>query len=1363
MRAGSYPRFTLFTATGYPAAGDIGNNIAVGDINNDGRADIVVSLSYRVMVLLSRPDGTFADGVFYDVGTNLTMAVLGDVNGDGNADLIVTKGKPYPPASTDACDNNLAGCQTVNANNVSILLGDGAGGFGPPKNLQAGEDPAALVVSDFDLDGKLDVAVANADSNDVSILRGNGDGTFAPAVYLPVGTAPSFLAAADFNNDGKPDLAVADRESDNISVLLGNGSGGFASSIDSAAGRQPASFVAGDLNGDGKTDLAVINYTNRNGVVTDLSLLLGNGDGTFSAPTIVISGDIHSAVISDMDLDGKSDLVVAVSRSACCEANVTVLLGSGNGTFAAARSFRTGEDARNIAAYDFDQDGKPDVAAATASGYVMIFPGNGDGTLTTYGAGAYLVALALGDFNSDNKTDVVANSAILLGNGGGRFAPAIGYGVPGQSLQSVTVGDFNRDGKIDLAGVAETGEKVSIFLGTGNAGFAAPSEYALVGRSSGVAKGDFDGNGIEDLVVTSYERGRLTVLLGNGSGTFSSAGNYEAGPSPSSVAVADFDGDGKQDLVLTVASSRFVGDNAYFLAFLRGGGNGSFALPAYISAGTTPVWSAIAQDFGGDGKIDVVVANGQGILVFHGQGNGTFASPVNYALGKRPRALAAADLNGDGKFDLATANTDVTNVSVVLGNGDDTFGAPISFAVGAQPSSIAAGDLNGDGKQDLVTSNDNGTVSVLLNAGNGVAAINSIVPVRGPVAGGQSVTLGGLGFDSASGVTFGGVAATITSQTSTSITAVSPGHSAGLVDVVVTAGTGSATMSRAYSYVAAPTINSIAPGFVMMGGGLVRLAGANFYAPISVTVGGSAATAGESASNSLMFMAPTLTTPGAKDVVVTTAGGSATTTLTYRQIPPTDPTCPGYAGITTTSIGTVPAAIAASDFNGDGLSDVAVVAYQLDQILMLLGTGHGAFQPAVPYSPGIHPFALAAGDFNGDGRKDLAVLSQAWNNVSILPGRGDGTFGSTLLCDRVNQPTHLAVGDVDNDGKQDLIVATADGLLLLRGNGNGTFASPATIAAVEAWRIAAADLNGDGKLDLIATRYATALVLLGHGDGTFARWVEYDAGPSTRAISIVDLNGDSMPDLAVLYWCGEFWDYSTPPCARGVAVLLNRGDGTFAPAVSWSVRHFPYDLVAGDFNGDGKADLAVSNMGSIFAAGISILRGAGDGTFALSDPYPVPTIPATNNVPFSLAVGDFNGDGKADLVTGNIALNSVSVLMNTCGSAPSITSISPGSGPASGGQTITIRGSNLGGAISVTFGGAPGMITGNTATSITVVAPAHAPGVVDIVVVTPAGSTTFPSAFSYAAAIADVPTISTFMLIALGATLALIAASRMRS
>jgi len=249
------------------------------------------------------------------------------------------------------------------SDNVSILLGNGDGTFQAAVNYGVGSAPTSVAVGDFNGDGKLDLAVVNELSNNFSILLGNGDGTFQAAVNYGAGLSLFSVAVGDFNGDGKLDLAVASGGSDYVSVLLGNGDGTFKTAVQYVAGLEPISVAVADFNGDGKLDLAVANYESNN-----VSILLGKGDGTFQAAVDYGIGTENypatpgSVAVGDFNGDGKLDLVVGGVESDNVSV-VSVLLGNGDGTFQAAVNYGAGAGQTSVAVGDFNGDGRLDLAA----------------------------------------------------------------------------------------------------------------------------------------------------------------------------------------------------------------------------------------------------------------------------------------------------------------------------------------------------------------------------------------------------------------------------------------------------------------------------------------------------------------------------------------------------------------------------------------------------------------------------------------------------------------------------------------------------------------------------------------------------------------------------------------------------------------------------------------------------------------------------------------------------------------------------------------------------------------------------------------------------------------------------------------
>jgi hypothetical protein len=350
-------------------------------------------------------------------------------------------------------------------------------------------------------------------------------------------------------------------------------------------------------------------------------------------------------------------------------------------------------------------------------------------------------------------------------------------------------------------------------------------------------------------------------------------------------------------------------------------------------------------------------------------------------------------------------------------------------------------------------------------------------------------------------------------------------------------------------------------------------------------------------------------------------------------------------------VGTQPFSVAVGNFNlkNNGYPGLAVPNWGDSQgdVSVLLGNGDGTFQAAVPYDVGTAPRSVAVADFNGDGYPDLAVANENVNteddvpngpgSVSVLLGNGDGTFKAAVSYGVGTQPISVAVGDFKGDGKLDLAVANyySGTVSVLLGNGDGTFQAAATYdVGGNAFSVAVGNFNlkNNGYPDLVVANFGTTTlsVLLGNGDGTFQAAVPYEVGSNPVFVRVADFNGDGYPDLAV-----------TNISSGTVSVLLGNGDGTFQAQATYDVGTEPYWVAVGDFNGDGKPDLAVANYGD---GDVSVLLGNGDGTFQAQAP---PSPFGSGASPDSIAVGDFNGDGKPDLAVANEGNSDVSILLNT--------------------------------------------------------------------------------------------------------------------
>jgi hypothetical protein len=581
--------------------------------------------------------------------------------------------------------------------------------------------------------------ITNDDSCPTSQAASNpvatGPGLPAPAAWVPpvrftpsidtgrtyaTGTAPRAVITGDFNGDGKDDMVTANTTNINsLSLFLGNGDGSFQPARNFNSGNaNPFHLAAADLNGDNKLDLVV---ANRYNYTANVSILLGNGDGTFQSPTnLNAEYDTVFVLIKDLNGDNKLDLV-AVNGGGL---DLNLFLGNGNGTFQASTTVRLDYYFTSVVAGDFNGDNKLDLAAIRGypSGSVDILTGNGNGTFqapVAYTIPSQAALGIVGDFNKDNKSDLaIADGdsnklSLLLGNGDGTFQSAVNFTALTGSGRLVA-GDFNKDGNLDVVIAAGTqGNVVSILLGTGTGSFQTPLTAPVGNVSYYVATSDFNGDGKLDLTVVNGSDNNVQVLIGNGDGTFGF--DYKTGNGPRAVVIGDFNSDCKDDLI---TANSFDNNLSLFL----GRGDGSFQKAVNFNAGNTYPFHLAAADLNGDNKLDLVVVNRYNstgnISIFLGNGDGTFQAPTNLSAEYDTVFVLIKDLNGDNKLDLVVTNGGGTDLNVFLGNGNGTFQPPLNIPVDLYLTTVSAGDFNGDTKVDLVATCGS-LLYVLIGHGDG--------------------------------------------------------------------------------------------------------------------------------------------------------------------------------------------------------------------------------------------------------------------------------------------------------------------------------------------------------------------------------------------------------------------------------------------------------------------------------------------------------------------------------------------------------------------------------------------------------------------------------------------------------------------
>ncbi len=775
-------------ATSVPAGGLTQWSAVEADFNGDGKPDMAAPVqtgttSFAVSVVLNGGNGSFQPAQLTQnpngvVGDQL---LAGDFNGDGKQDLIVVHATS--PATFEVWLGNGLGGFNVQGNTLTTIT----------SNFITGGVVTTDANGKLDL-----IFVDEHSPANVWTLLGNGDGTFQAPTSVAVSAGPlSDVAFADFNGDGILDFVASFSNSNGTQngVFLGQSGGGYGAPMlltNPDGVYNVCNNAVGDLNGDGKPEIVSANCY-LSGLAGNLTVYLNKGSGTFDTGVYYSAGTESvdnttayigpvAVAIADVNGDGKNDIVSSNARGG----DVTILLGNGDGTINVPTvGYSTGGTPKTSALVaDFNGDGFADIVVPD---YVFSFAylqGYGDGTFRSpldfyspvpngYGAGA--TTMATGDFNGDGYPDFVLGNVgynnpngsgigitVFLSNPDGSLQPGVNYGTGG-SYQGVAVGYFTGSSKLDIAAVNESNGGIQIFKGNGDGSFASGSFYSTGGSDAlTIVTGDFNNDGFPDLAVVNSNPVQgtpityaitVSVLLNNGAGGFNPAVVYTVNSSAEiaeDIVAADVNNDGILDLIVTE-------NNPGVVAVLLGNANGTFQTASTPAFAYNYLGNVALGDLNGDGKLDLAVtvadkSTGTGLAVAAGNGDGTFQPAVLYSttlqnlnlgLDPLPGAIQMLDLNGDGKLDLVYSNSGYGTIGVLYNTGANPFATgmfydPVEYPAGSNVYALALVDVNGDGAVDVVAAdNDFAGATILLNTSG---SINTLAASANPAVASQSVT-----------------------------------------------------------------------------------------------------------------------------------------------------------------------------------------------------------------------------------------------------------------------------------------------------------------------------------------------------------------------------------------------------------------------------------------------------------------------------------------------------------------------------------------------------------------------------------------------------------------------------------------------